>query len=134
MKGVLSSHVWLANCNQIAKTMLLTITGKKKPPNPPDSPFALRLSNWVEEICVSLGSPVRSTLRHGHKKGSWWVFRNRFANLCWSALAKKCNRTDLLNTYYLRLSLSSLFKAMAVRRGTPSWNYFVGDWNYSKYD
>ena len=26
-------------------------------------------------------------------------------------------------------SLSSLFKAM-VRRGTPSWNYFLGDWNY----
>ena len=35
--------------------------------------------------------------------------------------------------YNLGLSLSSLFEAM-VRRGTPSWNYFLGDWNYLKYD
>ena len=35
----------------------------------------------------------------------------------------------LYKYYTLGPSLSSLFEAM-VRRGTPSWNYFLGDWNY----
>ena len=32
----------------------------------------------------------------------------------------------IYNIHVLGFSLSSLFKAM-VRRGTPSWNYFLGD-------
>ena len=38
----------------------------------------------------------------------------------------------IYNIHVLGFSLSSLFKAM-VRRGTPSWNYFLGDWNYLKF-